>query len=45
LVAVLGYNVLTRANRASPRELNRFAHKLRAYLLTGAPPLGPSAGR
>ena len=36
--AVLGYNALTRANRALVRKLNRFAHDLHAYLVAGAQP-------
>lgn len=34
--AVLGYNALTRANKALLGQLHRFAHDLHAYLLTGA---------
>jgi len=34
--AVLGYNALTRMNRAVVLKLNRFAHDLHAYLVTGA---------
>ncbi|HTH61069.1 MAG TPA: MotA/TolQ/ExbB proton channel family protein [Paraburkholderia sp.] len=34
--AVLGYNALTRMNRALVLKLNRFAHDLHAYLVTGA---------
>ena len=33
--AVLGYNALTRANRGLVAQLNRFAHDLHAYFLTG----------
>ena len=36
--AVLGYNALTRANKGLLSHLNRFAHQLHAYFLTGAPP-------
>jgi Biopolymer transport proteins len=36
--AVLGYNALTRANKSVLSKLNRFAHQLHAYFLTGAPP-------
>jgi biopolymer transport protein ExbB len=34
--AVLGYNALTRANKAIVTGLNRFAHGLRAFFVTGA---------
>lgn len=34
--AVLGYNLLTRANRVLLAELDGFAHDLHAYLTTGA---------
>jgi len=34
--AVLGYNALTRMNRAIVLKLNRFAHDLHAYFVTGA---------
>jgi biopolymer transport protein ExbB len=40
--AVLGYNALTRANRALVRKLNRFAHDLHAYLVAGAQPASRS---
>jgi biopolymer transport protein ExbB len=33
--AVLGYNALTRANRAIVTKLNRFAHGLHAFFVTG----------
>ncbi|RQH09825.1 MotA/TolQ/ExbB proton channel family protein [Paraburkholderia dinghuensis] len=33
--AVLGYNALTRANKAIVTKLNRFAHGLHAYFVTG----------
>lgn len=36
--AVLAYNALTRANKGMLGHLNRFAHQLHAYFLTGAPP-------
>jgi len=36
--AVLGYNALSRANKDVRSKLNRFAHQLHAYFLTGAPP-------
>ncbi len=34
--AVLGYNTLVRGNKAILTRLNRFAHDLHAYFLTGA---------
>jgi len=34
--AVLGYNALTRGNKAIIAKLNRFAHDLHAYFITGA---------
>ena len=34
--AVLGYNALTRMNRGAVLKLNRFAHDLHAYFVTGA---------
>jgi biopolymer transport protein ExbB len=34
--AVLGYNALVRGNKAITMKLNRFAHDLHAYFLTGA---------
>ena len=34
--AVLGYNALVRANKGALHALNRFAHDLHAYLMTGA---------
>ena len=34
--AVLGYNALVRGNKAILTKLNRFAHDLHAYFLTGA---------
>lgn len=36
--AVLAYNALAKANKGVVGKLNRFAHQLHAYLLTGAPP-------
>ena len=34
--AVLGYNALVRGNKAVLHKLNRFAHDLHAYYVTGA---------
>lgn len=34
--AVLGYNALVRGNKAIAHQLNRFAHDLHAYFVTGA---------
>ncbi|MDO9290162.1 MAG: MotA/TolQ/ExbB proton channel family protein [Hydrogenophaga sp.] len=34
--AVLGYNTLVRGNKGINHQLNRFAHDLHAYLVTGA---------
>ena len=34
--AVLGYNALTRANKSIAAKLNRFAHGLHAFFVTGA---------
>jgi biopolymer transport protein ExbB len=34
--AVLGYNALVRANKHILAKLNRFAHDLHAYFVTGA---------
>jgi biopolymer transport protein ExbB len=34
--AVLGYNALVRGNKSIVMKLNRFAHDLHAYFLTGA---------
>ena len=34
--AVLGYNVLVRGNKGINHQLNRFAHDLHAYFVTGA---------
>ncbi len=36
--AVLGYNALTRSNKRLLGQINRFAHQLHTYFLTGAPP-------
>jgi biopolymer transport protein ExbB len=36
--AVLGYNALTRANHGLATQLNRFAHGIHAYFVTGARP-------
>jgi biopolymer transport protein ExbB len=33
--AVLGYNALTRSNKAIVNKMNRFAHGLHAYFVTG----------
>jgi biopolymer transport protein ExbB len=33
--AVLGYNALVRGNKAILTKLNRFAHDLHAYFVTG----------
>jgi biopolymer transport protein ExbB len=41
--AVLGYNAINRANRTISSKLNRFAHQLHAYFLTGAPPASSKA--
>lgn len=41
--AVLGYNALSRGNKGVMGKLNRFAHQLHAYLITGAAP--PAKGR
>lgn len=34
--AVLGYNALTRSNKSVLAQLNRFAHELHAYFVTGS---------
>ena len=34
--AVLGYNALVRGNKSVTAKLNRFAHDLHAYYVTGA---------
>src|SRR5690554_5499168 len=36
--AVLGYNALSRGNKGVMGRLNRFAHQLHSYLITGAAP-------
>ncbi|MFA5631823.1 MAG: MotA/TolQ/ExbB proton channel family protein [Porticoccaceae bacterium] len=36
--AVLGYNAVSRGNRTVMGKLNRFAHELHSYLITGATP-------
>ncbi|MCK9468271.1 MAG: MotA/TolQ/ExbB proton channel family protein [Porticoccaceae bacterium] len=41
--AVLGYNALNRNNKGVMGKLNRFAHQLHSYLITGAAP--PAKGR
>ena len=41
--AVLGYNAINRGNRTVSSKLNRFAHQLHAYFLTGAPPASSKA--
>ncbi|MGF6873501.1 MotA/TolQ/ExbB proton channel family protein [Paraburkholderia sp. MM5477-R1] len=41
--AVLGYNALTRANRSIVTRLNRFAHSLHAFFVTGER-LSPAKG-
>ncbi|TPW11006.1 MAG: biopolymer transport protein ExbB [Halothiobacillaceae bacterium] len=35
--AVLGYNALVRGNKGVLGRLNRFAHQLHTYFITGAP--------
>jgi biopolymer transport protein ExbB len=42
--AVLGYNALVRGNKSVLFKLNRFAHDLHAYLVTGARVSAGSAG-
>ncbi len=42
--AVLGYNALVRGNKAILMRLNRFAHDLHAYFLTGARVTSGSGG-
>ncbi|MGQ5525223.1 MotA/TolQ/ExbB proton channel family protein [Chitinimonas sp. PSY-7] len=42
--AVLGYNTLTRGNNALLGRINRFAHDLHAYFVTGAPVVRAEAG-
>ncbi len=41
--AVLGYNALVRGNKAIITQLNRFAHDLHAYFVTGARVSGAAA--
>ena len=41
--AVLGYNALVRGNKSASGKLNRFAHDLHAYFLTGARVSAPGA--
>lgn len=41
--AVLGYNTLNRANKGALTRLNRFAHELHAYLITGGRLIKPLA--
>ena len=41
--AVLGYNALVRGNKSVIGKLNRFAHDLHAYFVTGARVSGPGA--
>ena len=41
--AVLAYNTLARGNKAIISKLNRFAHQLHAYLITGAAPANRNA--
>ena len=43
--AVLGYNALVRGNKAIVMKLNRFAHDLHAYFLTGARVSATADGR
>lgn len=38
--AVLGYNAITRGNKGVLGRLDRFAHQLHAYLITGTPTVG-----
>ncbi|GLR15075.1 bipolymer transporter [Chitinimonas prasina] len=42
--AVLGYNALTRGNNALLGRINRFAHDLHAYFVTGAPAVRSEPG-
>ena len=42
--AVLGYNALVRGNKGVLSKLNRFAHDLHAYFVTGARVSGAAAG-
>ena len=41
--AVLGYNALVRGNKSVLGKLNRFAHDLHAYFVTGARVTGSPA--
>jgi biopolymer transport protein ExbB len=41
--AVLGFNALTRGNKATITRLNRFVHGLHAYFVTGAHPAAHAA--
>ena len=41
--AVLGYNALVRGNKSVSGKLNRFAHDLHAYFVTGARVSGPGS--
>ena len=41
--AVLGYNALVRGNKSVIGKLNRFAHDLHAYFVTGARVKAPGA--
>ena len=41
--AVLGYNALVRGNKSVSGRLNRFAHDLHAYFVTGARISGPNS--
>lgn len=43
--AVLGYNALSRNNKMVLGKLNRFAHQLHAFFLTGAPPARKQAAK
>lgn len=43
--AVLGYNALVRGNKAINHQLNRFAHDLHAYFVTGARVAGGGDGK
>ena len=40
--AVLAYNGIQRSNRTLTKRLQRFAHQLHAYFLTGAAPMRPT---
>jgi biopolymer transport protein ExbB len=43
--AVLGYNALVRGNKSVIGKLNRFAHDLHAYFVTGARVSGPGSAK